>query len=380
VLQEMPDETASRLEKEQKEQARLEKETATRLEKEQKQQARLEKEQTDIAAAALLDVGTVRTNKTVEATNEPLGASNDANQNGSSDSATVPPKPNNEGDREENEGTGKEKKQEEEDEADTHKNNEPNNEGDREENEGTGEEKKQEEEDKADTHENNEASKDGNEETDKQEKQPGFVEIIDLTVDDLKPLQYEMDQKAGKMVATLASESLADGAPKQLKKGEGGRIKHSAPKPDWKVSKIWEFTQIQVLVNLLTTLYGMKPPKTSEKDRMIRATRCANKLGFFVTGTVPAKKANIQAHVQQWLPEHLHSSFITYIAILEGLLSPAANEEDTVRKNYKLAKSALVNGNSFSPYATATLQEGIKKVVALELEAIAAKKTQATTK
>ena len=98
-----------------------------------------------------------------------------------------------------------------------------------------------------------------------------------------------------------------------------------------------------------------------------------------MTGTVPAKKANIQAHVQQWLPEHLRSSFITYIAILEGLLSPAANEEDTVRNNYKWAKSALVNGNSFSPYAAATLQEVIKKVVAIELEAIAAKKTQATT-
>jgi len=50
----MPDETASRLEKEQKEQARLEKETVTRLEKEKEQQDRLEKERTDITAAALL--------------------------------------------------------------------------------------------------------------------------------------------------------------------------------------------------------------------------------------------------------------------------------------------------------------------------------------
>ncbi len=396
VLQETPDETAARLEKEKEdeeelaarlekekeEKDRLEKETAARLEKEKEEKDRREKERTNIAAAALLDVGTVRTNETVEATNETVGAtSNNSNQNSSSDHAAA--KPSNEGDRERNKGTGEEKKQEEE--LDQHSSSDhaavpakPSNDGDRE-NEGTGEEKKQD--DEVDTHDITAGKKDDHEETDKQEKEPDFVEIIDLTVDDLKPFQYEMDQKAGKMVATLSSESLAVGAPKPLKKGEGGRIKYSAPKPDWKASKTWEFTQIQVLVNVLTTLYGMKlPPRTSEKDRMIRVTRCANKLGFFVTGTVPAKKANIQAHVEQWSPVCLRSSFIAYLDILEALLSPAVNVEDTVRKRYKLAKSALVNGNSFSPYAAATLQEVIKSVVAIELEAFAAKKTRATTK
>jgi len=134
--------------------------------------------------------------------------------------------------------------------------------------------------------------------------------------------------------------------------------------------------QIQGLVNLLTGLYGLKLSNTSEKDRNIRVAHCGEKLGFFEKGTVPAVKDNIKAHVEKWLPGHLRSSFITYISMLEGLLSPAVNQEEVVRKNYKITKCALVNGNFFSPYAGATLEQVIRKVVCLEVERIAAKKAK----
>ena len=86
------------------------------------------------------------------------------------------------------------------------------------------------------------------EEQKEEEEQPEVVEIIDLTVDDLKPKQYEIDQRAGKMVQALAREDLVSHAPKLLKKGAGGRIKYSSPKSDWKQNKTWEFTQIQVSI------------------------------------------------------------------------------------------------------------------------------------
>ena len=112
-------------------------------------------------------------------------------------------------------------------------------------------------------------------------------------------------------------------------------------------------------------------------DTTSRVVRCGTKLVFFAKGTVPLSKANIQAHIQQWLPEHLRSAFIPYVAMLEGLLSPAVNQEKVVRTNYKLAKCALVNSNWFSPYGAATLQEVIKKIVALEVKKITAEKAKA---
>ena len=350
VLQELPDEAAVRIEKEKAaraEKERTEEEKAEveepaeaaraeqeRTEREKEQAARTEQERTDIAAAALLDVGTVRTHATAGAT------SDQTNQNGSDGTNDATVQNNQDGSG----GTN--------DEIRDHP--EESEEGRPEESE---EEKKEETE----------------------EAQPA-VEIIDLTVEDLKPLQCELDQKAGKLVQALAREGMENEGPKPLKKGEGGRIKYSSPKSDWQASKTWEFTQIQVLVNLLTTLYGLKPPRTSEPDRMKRVVRCGNKLGYFVVGSVPAKKANIQAHLQQWLPEHLRSTFIPYTAMLEGLLSPAVNQEEVVRKNYRLAKCALVNSNWFSPYASASLQQVIDKIVALEVEKIAATKANQTRK
>ena len=127
----------------------------------------------------------------------------------------------------------------------------------------------------------------------------------------------------------------------------------------------------------MTTSYDLEPAKATSKDKLTRAERCAVKLGYFEADQVPAVKAHMDAHTVMWLPPYLKGSFIEYMSMLEGLLSPNVIKEKLVRKHFKLAKSALVNGKSFSPYAAATLHKIIKKVVTKEQERLGEAQAQA---
>jgi hypothetical protein len=80
------------------------------------------------------------------------------------------------------------------------------------------------------------------------------------------------------------------------------------------------------------------------------------------------------AHVQTWLPKHLQGAFIEYMCMLEGILSPAVNDEKIVRKNYKKAKSAL---RRFPAAASSILKNIIEDVVKIEQDKIKARKAAA---
>ena len=131
----------------------------------------------------------------------------------------------------------------------------------------------------------------------------------------------------------------------------------SKPTKEWKETKVWEFTLIQSLVNLLTTTYGITPIKIENATvRVSRAIKCAVTCGFFNPGACTTK-AHIDAHLREWLPELHRSSFIVYMATLQSILGcsthPAKDHKD-LRKFYKLSKSALQNGH-FSEAAATSL-------------------------
>ena len=198
--------------------------------------------------------------------------------------------------------------------------------------------------------------------------------IIDLTVDDLKDYEINLDTTEGKFLVKLGSNELRKEAPKIISRGAGGRIKFDNPTPEWQSSKTWEFIQIQSLVNVLTTVYGLVPLGGRESVLVSRAENCAGKLGYISERR--HTKDHMKEHIKKWLPKFLHNAFIPYMAMLEGLLSPAALGYEITRKNYKLAKSALKH-NRFPPVASARLQVIINTVVDSEEQWINEKKAAA---
>jgi len=208
--------------------------------------------------------------------------------------------------------------------------------------------------------------------------QAGPVDIIDLTVDDLHDFELTVGAKKTKMVATLAGGEMAEKGPQIHRRGKGGCIKFDKADKDWASTKTWEFIQIQGLVNLLTTLYGVLPAPGSKDDKDKRALNCAVKLGFFQED-VCTSRAHAVAHCGGWLPPLLQSAFIPYMGTLEGIIGPFCNCDRDVRKKYKLAKSAIENGN-FPEAETTALCRIIKAVVKTDADKLKAKKAAAAAK
>jgi hypothetical protein len=193
------------------------------------------------------------------------------------------------------------------------------------------------------------------------------VAIVDLTVDDLEEMEAGLDSKQELMITRLAANDWASKAPKEEARGKAGRIVYKNPHPQWQASKVWEFTQVQGLVNLLTTLYGLDTGKVATNDALKRAEHCAIKLGFFPPCNYPVTKARIDAHLKVWLPDHLRTSFVPYMAILEGILGPSVNSDAKVRKHYKFAKSAILKGR-FGAGAVTLLIGIIQKAIQTSVE------------
>ncbi len=162
------------------------------------------------------------------------------------------------------------------------------------------------------------------------------------------------------MISRLAEDGWASKAPKEAR-GKNKQVVYKNPHPQWQASKVWEFTQVQGLVNLLTTLYGLDTGKVATNDALKRAEHCVIKLGFFAPCNYPVTKVRIDAHLKVWLPDHLRASFVPYMAILEGILGPSVNGDTKVRKHFKLAKSAIEKGR-FGTGAATLLRGIIKKL------------------
>lgn len=203
-----------------------------------------------------------------------------------------------------------------------------------------------------------------------QSSQP--VAIVDLTVDDLNDFELGIDSKQEKMVERLGTNDWSSKGPTEAARGKGGRFVYKNPHPQWQASKVWEFTQVQGLVNLLTTVYGLETGKVGPTDTVKRAEHCAVKLGFLPHCKYPATKARIDAHLKVWLDDHLRASFIPYMAMLEAILGPSVNGDTKVRKHYKYAKSAIKKGR-FGAGAATLLQTIINKAVMTRDEMQAAK-------
>ena len=189
-----------------------------------------------------------------------------------------------------------------------------------------------------------------------------------MTVDDLQDFERAVETRLCKMAAALQTASLQESCPKEQNKERGGTLRFSKPSEEWKETKVWEFTLIQSLVNLLTTTYGITPIKIENATvRVSRAIKCAVTCGFFNPGACTTK-AHIDAHLREWLPELHRSSFIVYMATLQSILGcsthPAKDHKD-LRKFYKLSKSALQNGH-FSEAAATSLGRIENKLVKKE--------------
>lgn len=64
------------------------------------------------------------------------------------------------------------------------------------------------------------------------------IDIIDLTVEDLKDFEKDIDTQQSKMVAALTTTAGIDTkCPKEQPQQNGGQIKFSKPEQDWKVTK-----------------------------------------------------------------------------------------------------------------------------------------------
>ena len=200
------------------------------------------------------------------------------------------------------------------------------------------------------------------------------VEIVDLTVEDLKDYEDKLDHEQGVIAIALGDGTIHQKAPKSKGKAAGGRIQFGKPDPTWKTAKTWEFIHIQALVNLLITTYEIEVVPVGQADKLRRADNCAVKLGFF-TRSCHSNKAHMDAHTKTWLPKHLQNTFIDYMSMLEAILSPTVIDEALVRKNYKLAKSAIVG--HFPPAASATLNRGVRDVVQKDVDRMRAEKKRA---
>ena len=168
------------------------------------------------------------------------------------------------------------------------------------------------------------------------------------------------------MAETRNKSDFNQWGPKTAPKGKGGQIKFLKPEEEWKETKVWEFTQIQALVNLLTTRYrDVKPIRIeSAKVRVDWAIKSAVSCGFFKPGECTTK-AHVDAHIATWLPYLLQCNFIQYMATLQALLGRASHphkDASMLKTNYKSAKSAL-NKKRFSTAATDILYRIINTLV-----------------
>jgi len=124
----------------------------------------------------------------------------------------------------------------------------------------------------------------------------GEVATIDLTVDNLKGEEEKIDNLAN-------DETLINKAPMQDKKKrpKGGRLVFTKPPDDWASAKTWEFVQIQSLINLFTTTYGVKVKTMQAPKRNEFAIKCCELHAFFRKGEVK-NKAHMDDNIGQWLP------------------------------------------------------------------------------
>jgi len=198
------------------------------------------------------------------------------------------------------------------------------------------------------------------------------VAIVDLTVDDLKDEEIKIDTTLGRMVSRLSDPKVMKKmSPVQDSGSSKTRIKFSKPSDEWKDTKTWKFIQIQLLVNLLTSVYklkvnGMTSIKAATKEK--HAIAAAEACDFFQEGQVKTK-ADMDAHVSRWLSPLLAPSFCPHMAALCCLLAPPcvppAPKDAKLRYNYKCAKSALEN-HRFAPPAEARLRRIVTEFVQLE--------------
>ena len=168
-------------------------------------------------------------------------------------------------------------------------------------------------------------------------------------------------------MATTLAQHQADLHTQGPKKGVGkrGQLEFSTPGDEWKRTKTWEFTQIQGLVNLLTTSYEVVPLEIpSAKIRDERAIACAVTCGFFEPSDCKGK-SDINAHLKVWLGDIYSGSFVPYMATMQSILGRSTHpHKDTkkLRVFYKRAKSAIQNGR-FSATASTSLNRIIQALV-----------------
>jgi hypothetical protein len=163
-------------------------------------------------------------------------------------------------------------------------------------------------------------------------------------VEDLEDFEKEVDTKHEKMVAELANLSLISLVPKAANRGPGGQLKYTKPNNDWAVMKVWQFTQLQGLVNVLTTSHGIEPgADQSARAHDNRTIKAAKTCGFFVPSSCKTKAA-IDAHITTWLPKLHRLSFIVYMAMLQLILGRMSfpHKDDTHNKAFQASKVSQV--------------------------------------
>ena len=196
----------------------------------------------------------------------------------------------------------------------------------------------------------------------------GGHEIIDLTVDDLRPVEEQINNTQGIMVAYLVKDDVSTKGPKVTRKSTGSNLVFGKPsETEWATNKNWEFAQLQGLVATLSNSYGM-PVVTMKLDKRVLYTiKCAEALGFFQKG-VCTTKAHIDAHLKMWInPLHSTATFLMYMSNIYGwfgrdIIVGKSKQLDLLKANYKKAKSALDN-NRFTPYASGVLRRHVQTLV-----------------
>ena len=133
-------------------------------------------------------------------------------------------------------------------------------------------------------------------------------------------------------------------------------------------AKTFEYLQIQSLVNLITTSYGLTIKTVPASTRDKYAIECGEVCGFFRPDEVTSKD-HMNAHLQQWLPKLLQPTFGAYMAALFILFArtyyPPAPKDGVLRANYKWAKSALEN-KRFSKFGETILRKIVNMLVELD--------------
>ena len=166
------------------------------------------------------------------------------------------------------------------------------------------------------------------------------------------------------------TNTLTEKAPVMQERAPGKPIKFKKPSEDWAAAKNWQFSQIQILTNLLVSTYGATPPfkgNPSAANKVRFAYQCGVACEFFPKTEKDFTKDHIKAHLQSWLSELQIPGFIGYMSKLWLLLGrPSHPKECTIlQNNFILAKSAL---KFLSPTGSAQMKQVVEMLVQYKLE------------